>query len=120
MLIALIIVFIIIVLILAIWIARRQRRKGRAVVAGTAEGAANNQVYVGNLSYQVNEQDLKEFFRKYGTLSRSESSAIMPQDVLKDLVLSAIVLPAEANNALAAHGQKYKDRTIVVRIAKPR
>lgn len=119
MLIALIIALIIIVLILAIWIARRQRRKIGATTsrAGTA---ANNQVYVGNLSYQVNEQDLKEFFGKYGHIEQVRIVRNYTSGRSKGFGFVSYRSTAEANNALAAHGQKYKDRTIVVRIAKPR
>jgi len=116
-----IIIIVILVLILAIGIARLRRKRQRpAVEAGTTEEAANKQVYVGNLSYQVTEQDLKNYFNKYGTIDQVRIVRHYNTGRSKGFGFVTYHTVPEAKKALAAHGQKYKDRTIVVRIAKPR
>jgi len=115
---AIIIIFILI-LMLAISIARRQRKKAAAAPTDPGE-VANKQIYVGNLSYQVNEQDLKDFFGKYGAIEQVRIVRNYSSGRSKGFGFVSYRSVTEAKNALVAHGQKYKDRTIVVRIAKPR
>lgn len=122
MLITLIIAVIIIVLIAALCIARYQRKKSRqTAVTGTELGEmSNKQVYVGNLSYQVSEQDLKDYFGKYGAIDQVRIVRNYGSGRSKGFGFVTYRSTNEAKNALAAHGEKYQGRTIVVRIAKPR
>lgn len=80
----------------------------------------NEQLYVGNLSYQVNGFQLKEFFAQFGQVQqvrliknnrtgRSKGFAFVTFDHVKD-----------AKKALGANGQDLRGRPIVVRMAKPR
>lgn len=117
MLITLIVAVIIIVLVVIFWIIRNQRRKA---LEGGAGPGSNRQLYVGNLSYQVNEQDLKDFFGKYGAIEQVRIVKNYHSGRSKGFGFVTYKLIADANNALAAHGQKYQGRMIVVRIAKPR
>ena len=75
---------------------------------------------MGNLSYQVTEQDLKDFFGKYGAIEQVRIVRNYSSGRSKGFGFVTYRTTAEAKNALAAHGQKYQGRTIVVRIAKPR
>ncbi len=87
---------------------------------GWRNEAANKQVYVGNLPYQVTEQDLKDYFGKYGVIEAVRIVKNYSSGRSKGFGFVTYRSVGEAKNALVAHGQKYKDRTIVVRIAKPR
>jgi RNA recognition motif-containing protein len=120
MLITLIIAIIIVVLIVALVITRHRRKKSRQIVAVEGDEAASKQVYVGNLPYQVTEQDLKDYFGKYGGIEAVRIVKNYSSGRSKGFGFVTYRSVAEAKNALVAHGQKYKDRTIVVRIAKPR
>lgn len=120
MLITLIIAIIIVVLILALWIARRRRKKIGKEAVPSDGSAANKQVYVGNLPYQVSEQELKDYFGKYGAIEGVRIVKNYSSGRSKGFGFVTYRSASEAKNSLAAHGQKYKDRTIVVRIAKPR
>ncbi len=112
-------VIIIVILVLAVWIAR-QRKKSKQIEGIDKEDAINKQIYVGNLSYQVTEQDLKDYFGKYGAIEQVRIVKNYGSGRSKGFGFVTYRTSAETQNALVAHGQKYKDRTIVVRIAKPR
>jgi RNA recognition motif-containing protein len=121
MLTTLIIAIILLVLIIALWAVRRRNRLKRAATAGVdSKEAMNKQVYVGNLPYQVTENDLKEQFKKYGVIDQVRIVKNYSSGRSKGFGFVTYRSVAEARNALVAHGQKYKNRTIVVRIAKPR
>lgn len=118
---AYIIVAIVIVVLIVAFVILNQRRKSRFSTEKDVPGeVANKQVYVGNLSYQVSEQDLKEHFGKFGSIEQVRVVRNYSSGRSKGFGFVTYRTQAEAKNALAAHGQKYKDRTIVVRIAKPR
>lgn len=115
------VVIIVICLALFIWIARRRRKKtstGEGVIANGQE--ANKQVYVGNLSYQVTEQDLKDYFGKFGNIAQVRIVRNYSSGRSKGFGFVTYSRVDEANKSLVAHGEKYQGRTIVVRIAKPR
>jgi RNA recognition motif-containing protein len=120
MLITLIIAIIIVALIVALLITRQRRKKLRENVAVSGEAGANKQIYVGNLPYQVTEQDLKDYFGKYGVIENVRIVKNYSSGRSKGFGFVTYRSPADAKSSLVAHGQKYKDRTIVVRIAKPR
>ena len=116
MVVTMIVAVIIVILIIIFWIVRNQRRKSQ----GAATGEPNRQLYVGNLSYQVTEQDLKEFFGKFGTIEQVRIVKNYHSGRSKGFGFVTYRIASEANGALSAHGQKYQGRMIVVRIAKPR
>jgi len=116
-----IVAIIIVVFIVALLIGLRQRRKPKLTSKEAASGeVVNKQIYVGNLPYQVSEADLKDFFGKYGVIEQVRIVRNYSSGRSKGFGFVTYRTTSEAKNALVAHGQKYKDRTIVVRIAKPR
>ncbi len=66
MLTLLIVATIVVVLIVIFLLVRFLRKKNKIQAPTQSEEALNNQIYVGNLSYQVSEQDLKDYFVKFG------------------------------------------------------
>jgi RNA recognition motif-containing protein len=120
MLITLIIAVIIIILIVALGVARYKRKQTRPIPEVNAEEMDNKQVYVGNLSYQVTEQDLKDYFGQYGAIEQVKIVRNFNSGRSKGFGFVTYRSTDEAKNALVAHGEKYQGRTIVVRIAKPR
>jgi RNA recognition motif-containing protein len=115
-------IIIVLVIIVALVLILRFSRKSKVSTKKMPEEgeAANKQIYVGNLPYQVSEQDLKEHFGKYGAIEQVRIVRNYSSGRSKGFGFVTYRHNAEAKNALSAHGQKYKDRTIVVRIAKPR
>ncbi len=118
--ITLIAVIVIVLVILVVWLARRLRKKPGVEITGEDSQDANKQLYIGNLSYQVSEQDLKEHFLKYGNIVQVRIVRNYSSGRSKGFGFVTYSRVEEANKALAAHGEKYQGRTIVVRIAKPR
>lgn len=113
-----VIIAVVVILIVAWLIARRQRRKGR--LKGTPEGAENRQIYVGNLPYQVTEQNLKDFFGQYGNIQQVRIIRNYSSGRSKGFGFVTYATQEDAKKALASHGKQYQGRTLIVRIAKPR
>ena len=120
LIIAIIAIIIIALIILVLVIVRRRRKQSTSSSAVAAGEGANNQIYVGNLSYQVTEQHLKEFFSQYGAIDQVRIVRNYSSGRSKGFGFVTYRTAAEANKSLVAHGEKYQGRTIVVRIAKPR
>jgi len=108
-------VVLLLVLLIIIRIKKR-RSSGNA----TQHYPENEQLYVGNLSYQVNGFHLKQFFAQFGDVQnvrliknnrtgRSKGFAFVTYSSVKD-----------AKKALGANGQDLRGRPVVVRMAKPR
>lgn len=108
------------VLILAVLIVRYRRKKSRQSGVAEMGGVDSRQVYIGNLSYQVGEEDLKDYFSKYGAIEQVRIVRSHGSGRSKGFGFVTYRTTPEAKKALVAHGEKYKERTIVVRIAKPR
>ncbi len=115
-----IVAIVIVLLIVAFLIVNKRRKTKFSPETGVPDEIKNKQVYVGNLSYQVSEQDLKEHFGKFGAIEQVRIVRNYSSGRSKGFGFVTYRTVPEAKNALSAHGQKYKDRTIVVRIAKPR
>ena len=78
-------------------------------------------IYVGNLSYEVDENDLIEVFESYGTVSSSK--IIMDRDNGRSKGFGFITMEnqEEANHAInELNGAVYEERDMVVNLAKPR
>lgn len=80
----------------------------------------NNEVYVGNLPYRVNEYELKQHFAKFGPISQARIVKNTKTGRSKGFAFVRYPSTKEAKKALAAHGTNLKGRTLVVRIAKSR
>jgi len=78
-------------------------------------------IYVGNLSYEVTEEDLKDAFKAFGEV---ESSIIIKDQFTgksKGFGFIEMESSSEANDAIKALNESELDgRTIIVNEAKPR
>ena len=79
-----------------------------------------NKIYVGNLSFSVQEQDLREFFAPFGNVTE----VFVPKDreTGKGRGFAFITFDnqAHAQEALSANGKDLMGRTLKVNIAKER
>jgi RNA recognition motif-containing protein len=78
-------------------------------------------IYVGNLNFRVNENDLEEIFGKYGTVSSSKIIIDKLTGRSKGFGFVTMENPEEANNAIKGLNETTMDsREIIVNEAKPR
>lgn len=78
-------------------------------------------MYVGNLSYNVKEADLREVMEEYGTVGSVK--LIVDRDTRRSKGFAFIEMPedAEANNAIKQlNGAEYAGRQMIVKEALPR
>ena len=78
-------------------------------------------IYVGNLPYDVNEDELRQQFSAFGTVS--DVSIPKDKDSGRSKGFGFVEMPtqAEAEAGIAAmNGKPYKDRTLTVSEARPR
>ena len=80
----------------------------------------NDQVYVGNLPYTVNEQDIRQRFAKFGRIHTIKMVKNHKTGRSKGYAFVTYDSAREAIKALNAHGEDMQGRNMVVRIAKPR
>lgn len=78
-------------------------------------------IYVGNLSYEVNQEDLSEVFAEYGTIKRVH----IPTDRETGRVrgFAFVEMESEANEDKAIEtldGAEWMDRQLKVNKARPR
>ena len=117
----LIIAIVVVVLILIISIVRRVKRgHGQGQGPSSASMPANEQVYIGNLPYRVNERDLRDFFSSYGNIADVRIVKDRKTGRSKGYAFITFSNAREANKSLESHGQDMEGRSMVVRIAKPR
>ncbi len=117
-LVILIIVFIL--LVFGIIFYRRKRARTNQTGIPSNQDLSHKQIYVGNLSYQITEQELKEYFNQFGTISQVRVVKNRSSGRSKGFGFVTFINAESANKALVTHGRRYQGRTIVVRIAKPR
>jgi RNA recognition motif-containing protein len=78
-------------------------------------------IYVGNLDYKVNENDLEDLFQEYGTVSSSKIITDKYNGRSKGFGFITMESSDEANKAISElNGTSYEDRDIVVNEARPR
>jgi len=78
-------------------------------------------IYVGNLNYNVNDEDLGNLFGEYGEVSSAK--VIMDKFSGRSRGFGFVTMddPEEANKAISAlHGTSFRSRDLVVNEAKPR
>lgn len=78
-------------------------------------------MYVGNLSYNVKEADLREVMEEYGTVSSVK--LIIDRDTRRSKGFAFIEMPedSEAANAIKQlNGAEYAGRQMIVKEALPR
>ena len=78
-------------------------------------------IYVGNLSYEVDENDLTEVFESYGTVNSSRVITDKYSGRSKGFGFVTMENQDEANLAIKElNGAVYEQRDMVVNEAKPR
>ena len=77
-------------------------------------------LYVGNLSFQTTEQDLKSLFAQHGTVT--ETNLIMDRETNRPRGFGFVTMSSaeEGQKAIEAlHGQNHDGRDLTVNEAKP-
>ena len=78
-------------------------------------------IYVGNLSYQVTQEDLTEVFAEYGTVSRVQLPVDRETGRMRGFGFVEMASEAEEAAAIAAlDGAEWMGRDLKVNKAKPR
>jgi RNA recognition motif-containing protein len=78
-------------------------------------------IYVGNLDFKVNENDLKEIFEEYGTVSSSNIIIDKYSGKSKGFGFVTMEDQAEATKAIKElNGATLENREMVVNEAKPK
>ena len=83
-------------------------------------GYINEQIYVGNLPYRVDETDLRGYFSRFGGIQAIKIIRNFKTGRSKGYAFVTYQSAKHAAKALAAHGRELDGRSLVVRIAKPR
>ncbi len=110
---AVVVLFLIIVIFLVYSLKKSKRNQ-------QIEAHTNEQIYVGNLPYQINEYDLKHYFTQFGSIRNTKVVKDYRTGRSKGFGFITYSKAKDAESALAAHGQDMQGRAMVVRIAKPR
>lgn len=78
-------------------------------------------IYVGNLSYQVTQDDLKQVFAEYGTVNRVQLPTDRETGKLRGFAFVEMGTEAEETAAIEAlDGAEWMGREMKVNKAKPR
>jgi RNA recognition motif-containing protein len=78
-------------------------------------------IYVGNLSYGVDDNDLQTLFEEFGTVQSSNVIVDKNNGRSKGFAFVTMENQDEANNAISKlNGTALKDREIIVNEARPK
>ena len=78
-------------------------------------------IYVGNLSYEINKEDLTEVFTEYGTVQRVHLPTDRETGRLRGFAFVEMETEAEEDKAIQAlDGAEWMERELKVNKAKPR
>jgi RNA recognition motif-containing protein len=78
-------------------------------------------IYVGNLNFKVNEDDLRQIFEEYGELSSVKIVSDKYSGRSKGFAFVVMENEEEAKSAIEElNGKEFSDRQIVVNEAKPK
>ncbi|MBD2090501.1 RNA-binding protein [Microcoleus sp. FACHB-1515] len=78
-------------------------------------------IYIGNLSYQVNEEDVSAVFAEYGTVKRVQLPTDRETGRMRGFGFVEMSTDAEEQTAIdALDGAEWMDRSLKVNKAKPR
>ena len=78
-------------------------------------------IYVGNLSYEINKEDLTEVFTEYGTVQRVHLPTDRDTGRMRGFAFVEMQTEAEEDKAIQAlDGAEWMDRELKVNKAKPR
>ena len=78
-----------------------------------------SKLYVGNLNYNASEEDLKELFAKYGSVSSATIIRDSYSGQSKGFGFVEMSSSEEAEKALEQNGGDFMDRNITVSEARP-
>ena len=81
----------------------------------------SNKLFVGNLSFEVTENDLNDAFAAHGTVT--EATLMMDRSTSRSRGFGFVTMstPEEAQKAIAAlNGTELKGRALTVNVARPR
>jgi|ERR1035441_2169769 cold-inducible RNA-binding protein len=81
----------------------------------------NNKLFVGNLSFETTENDLRDVFAAHGTVT--ETNLIMDRTTNRPRGFAFVTMSTEeeAQKAIAAlNGKDMKGRALTINVAKPR
>jgi RNA recognition motif-containing protein len=78
-------------------------------------------IYVGNLSYEVREEDLKQVFAEYGTVKKAQLPIDRETGRVRGFGFVEMSSDAEEQAAIAAlDGSEWMGRSLKVNKAKPK
>ncbi|MDJ0572081.1 MAG: RNA-binding protein [Pleurocapsa sp. MO_192.B19] len=78
-------------------------------------------IYVGNLSYEVNQEDLNEVFAEYGTVKRVHIPTDRETGRVRGFAFVEMELESDEDKAIQAlDGAEWMDRSLKVNKARPR
>ena len=78
-------------------------------------------IYVGNLSYEINQEDLNEVFTEYGTVKRVHIPTDRETGRVRGFAFVEMESEADEDKAIAAlDGAEWMDRSLKVNKARPR
>lgn len=110
------------ILIAAVFFKRRKQSIMATADPGIASdvGSGSDQVYVGNLLYNIGKDVLRHYFSQFGTIKDIRIIRNYRTGQSKGYAFVQYTHHKEASRALKAHGKDLKGRAMVVRIAKTR
>jgi len=111
-----------IIILVAIFTIIKLATRGRGGALDTSDTLdyINEQIYVGNLPYRVDETDLRGYFSRFGGIQAIKIIRNFKTGRSKGYAFVTYQSAKHAAKALAAHGRELDGRSLVVRIAKPR
>ena len=78
-------------------------------------------IYVGNLSYEVNQEDLREVFAEYGTVKRVHIPTDRETGRVRGFAFVEMESEADEDKAIETlDGAEWMDRSLKVNKARPR
>lgn len=96
------------------------RGRDRIALGQTYEDFSNDQIYVGNLPYHLGENDLSNYFSRFGSVKTIKIVRNFRTGRSKGYAFVTYTSAKQAIKALGAHGKDLQGRSLVVRIAKSR
>lgn len=81
----------------------------------------SNKLFVGNLSFNVTENDLQDAFTAHGTVTETNLMTDRSTGRSRGFAFVTMSTPEEAQKAIAAmHGASLDGRALTVNVARPR
>lgn len=82
--------------------------------------SVGERIYVGNLPFKTTDDELKQLFETYGSVEQADVIRYKKSGRSKGYAF-VIMNEGDANSAVEAlHNNKYEERVLKVKVAKPR